>query len=212
LFACVRDRKVDLLDVPLLPVCEAYFLYLLADADHNLDQAAAALAALAYLLERKAWALLPVPEAEPEADGNLELCAPTTHEYEAAIKVLGLWQEEREQLFFRPAGAGPDPYELPYELANVSVTDLARAFERLLTKVDPEPVRMLNKPRRSISEQMKLVLRALKTEWSLLEELVPTPFTREEAVYWFLALLELIRIGQASVRLFNEDVQFARAA
>src|ERR1051326_3802442 len=53
LFACVKERKVDLLDVPLMPVCEAYFLYLFEAAVKDLDEAAAALVALAYLLERK---------------------------------------------------------------------------------------------------------------------------------------------------------------
>ena len=54
LFACVRDRKVELLDVPLFPICEAYFAYLMESDWANLDEAASALAALAYLLERKA--------------------------------------------------------------------------------------------------------------------------------------------------------------
>src|SRR5688572_16813706 len=62
LFACVRERKVDLLDVPLYPICDAYFSYLAGAPIENLDEAAAALAALAYLLERKAWALLPCDE------------------------------------------------------------------------------------------------------------------------------------------------------
>ena len=29
LFRCVHDHKVQLLDVPLFPICEAYFIYLL---------------------------------------------------------------------------------------------------------------------------------------------------------------------------------------
>src|SRR5579862_9053880 len=62
LFQCVRDQKVDLMEVPLAPICEAYFLYLMQSADVQLDEAAAALIALAYLLERKAWGLLPVFE------------------------------------------------------------------------------------------------------------------------------------------------------
>src|SRR4051812_16701440 len=68
LFRCVREHKVQLLDVPLFPICEAYFIYLLKAELKDLDEAAAALAALAYLLERKAWALLPVEEPEPDMD------------------------------------------------------------------------------------------------------------------------------------------------
>jgi segregation and condensation protein A len=212
LFGCVREHKVDVLDVPLLPICEAYFQYLLGASLRDLDQAAAALVALAYLLERKAWALLPVAEPEPEADDAAALMPPSTHEYELAIQALSLWEEEREKFFFRPPDCGPEPYELPFEIGNVTILDLARAFEKLLTKASPEPVAPLNKPRRSLSEQMKVVMRRLSTEWKPLEALITLPFSTEEAVYWFLALLELIRLGQATVKLQEDEVHFSRAA
>lgn len=212
LFTCVQDRKVDLLDVPLAPICEAYFLYLLEISLENLDEAAAALMALAYLLERKSWALLPIAEPEPETDETMELIAPTTHEYQMAIDSLRVWHEEREKFFFRSADNGPDPYEIPFDIGDVTPADLARALERLLRKATPEAVKPLNKPRKSLSEQMRVVFTALSGEWRTLERLVTEPFTREDAVYWFLALLELIRLGQAAVRLHEDDVQFARKA
>lgn len=211
LFQCVRDRKVDLLDVPLFPICEAYFSYLLQADAKNLDEAAAALAALAYLLERKAWLLLPVEEPEPEIEEAFELPAPTAHEFHAAIAALEMWQEERARCYFRTADFGPDPYEVPYTLGNVSLGDLARAFERLLSRAKPEDVKPLNKPRRSLSDMMGLVLRSLSAEPRTLEELVEEPFTRSEAVYWFLALLELIRLAQAVASLDGDDVRFALA-
>jgi segregation and condensation protein A len=210
LFQCVKNRKVDLLDVPLAPICEAYFAYLMQAAVRDLDEAAAALLALAYLLERKAWMLLPVENPEPEADEAMELPEPTTYEYAAAIEALRVWEEERSRRFFRPAEAGPDPYELPFVLGNVSVTDLAIAFEKLLRKANPEPMAPLSKPRKSLADQMSLVLKAVGAAWQSLEGLIEEPFTRNDAVYWFLALLELIRLGQVAVRLHGDEVQFAR--
>jgi segregation and condensation protein A len=211
LFQCVRDHKVQLLDVPLYPICEAYFLYLVNLEDTCLDEAAAALAALAYLLERKAWLLLPVEEPEPEMMEPMELPTPTAHEYELAIESLRVWHEERSQIFFRSPDAGPEPYELPLDLNNISSGDLAKALERLLRRARPEDVRPLGKPRKSLSDQMRIVLHALTDEWRSLEDMVADPFTRSEAVYWFLALLELIRLGQAAVRVEGEDVVFSRA-
>ncbi|HVL38373.1 MAG TPA: hypothetical protein VM328_03180 [Fimbriimonadaceae bacterium] len=224
LFNCVRERTVDLLRVPLLPICEAYFVYLVSKASnehghqpddaarHFLDEAAAALTALAYLLERKAWLLLPTPDPEPEEVESLLSLPPSTQEYHAAIQSLRVWQEEREQLFFRPLEAGPNPYELPMELGSVSISDLARALERVLERATPEPLDPLTRPRRSLSEQMVEVLRALGSQWSSLDELISEPLTRAEIVYWFLALLELIRLGQCEVRLESGDVQFRLAA
>ncbi len=211
LFQCVRDHKVHLLDVPLFPICEAYFHYLINLDQTNLDEAAAALTALAYLLERKAWLLLPVEDPEPDLEEPLELLTPTAYEYELAIESLKVWHEERSQIFFRSPEAGPEAYELPLNLENVSAGDLAKAFEKLLRRANPEPVKPLNKPRKSLSDQMRIVLHALSNDWKSLIELVEEPFTKSEAVYWFLALLELIRLGQASAKIDGEDVVFARA-
>jgi segregation and condensation protein A len=212
LFGCVRDRKIDLLEIPLFPICEAYFTYLIESELADLDESAAALAALAYLLERKAWALLPTPEPEPEQDEAMELIAPTVYEFDLAIETLRRFHDERSRRYFRPVESGPDPYEVPVTLGDVTAEDLARAFESLLRKAHPDPMDMPAKPRRSLSEQMVFVLSQLDDEWRNLEQLVQEPYTRSEVVYWFLALLELIRLGQAAVRLGEETVEFARPA
>jgi segregation and condensation protein A len=211
LFACAREHRIDLLEVPLFPICEAYFTYLLSMRASDVDEAASALSALAYLLERKAWLLLPVPDPEPEFDEPMELPPPSVHEFAVVMEVLSEWQRERDLLYFRAPEMGPNPYELPYVLANVGVGDLTKALERLLRRADPEPVDSLAKPRRSLQEQMEVVLLALSEAWRPLDELVVGPFTRSEAVYWFLALLELIRLGQAVARIEGEEVEFARA-
>ena len=211
LFALVRDHRVDLLDVPLGPVCDDYLAYLVGEAERDLDEAAAALAALAYLLERKAWRLLPVPEPEPEMEDPYDPVEPTVEGFSEAILRLRAGMAERENLFFRGAGPGPDPYELPYKLADVAPNDLARALERLLRRAEPEPFETSSRPRRSLEEQIEIVMAALGAEWTPLEGLVPTPFTREDAVYWFLSLLELVRVGRVRARRGEDDVEFARA-
>jgi hypothetical protein len=58
---------------------------------------------------------------------------------------------------------------------------------------------------------MTLVARELPIEFALLENIVVGEFTRSEIVWWFLALLELIRLGQARVKVEGEEVFFARA-
>jgi len=210
LFLCVRERKIDLLDIPLLPICEAYFEYLLNSSLSDLDHAAAALTALSYLLERKAWALLPIADPEPEVEEVLELIAPTVGQYETAIQALSIYRQERERYFFR-ATESPGDFELPFTIGEVTLADLARAFERVLAKATVEPVR-ITKVRRSLSEQMKIVYRSLTEEWRALDQMIELPFSREEAVYWFLSLLELIRLGQAGVKLVENEVRFARLA
>ncbi|MCW5940619.1 MAG: hypothetical protein KIS66_00210 [Fimbriimonadaceae bacterium] len=210
LFQCVRDRKIDLRGVPLAPVCEAYLDYLGTSSNWDLDGAATALEALSYLLERKAWILLPTPEAEPDLQEPVSLPEPTTDLFDEAIASLRQRRDLRERLFFRGPEPDQDPYEPASEARPVTVKDLARAFERLLAKAAPIEFEPPTERRRSLSEHMRLVLRALSREGCTLEDLVPQPFTRSEAVWWFLSLLELIRLDQASVRLRGEDVVFSR--
>lgn len=211
LFQCVKDRQIDLLGVPLAPVCEAYLRYVLESADRDLESAAVALAGLSYLIERKAWMLLPVDQ-EPEGDELLEVLQPYIDQFRPAIEDLRSRAEERESLFFRsPDGA--DAYELPVEYANVSVADLSRALERLLARAKPDAeFDAPTKPQRSLSEMMIVVLRALPSVPSALDEIVVGDFTRSEVVWWFLALLELIRLGQARAALKDGDVRFFRTA
>ncbi len=212
LFVCVRERKIDLLDVPLAPICEAYFQYVIGSAADDLESSAVALTALAYLLERKAWVLIPAPEVdEPEADDLFDQVEPYVHEFVPIIEDLLTRREERESLFFRAADPVL-PYEVPFDTGDVTPNDLARAFERILSRAKPDTVEPLSRPRRSLSDQMILVLKALPSEFQSLEEIVVGEFTRSEVVWWFLALLELIRLGQASVRLEEGEVQFAKKA
>jgi chromatin segregation and condensation protein Rec8/ScpA/Scc1 (kleisin family) len=209
LFVCVRERKIDLRDVPLAPVCEAYLRYVVDRENPDLESAAVALSALSYLLERKAWVLIPVPEVpEPEAEDLWDVIEPSAHEFLPAIEDLLQRRAERESLFFRTPDA--TPYELPFDTKAVTPLDLARAFERLLAKAKPDTVTPPSRPRRSLSDMMVLVMKHLPLDWKPLDEIVPGEFTRSEAVWWFLALLELIRLAQARVALVEGEAQFCR--
>ena len=210
LFRCVRDHKVDLLEVPLEPICEAYLDYLMGSPETNLDEAAAALTVLAYLLERKAWQLLPVEEEEPDYEEPTALPDPTAYEYSDVIQMLLGGHEERSKLFFRTSGPDPSLYEIPYSVGEVTIGDLARAFESLIRRAEPSPVDLLSKPRKSLDEQMRVVLLTLTKEFRPITALFVGAYTRNDAVYWFLALLELIRLKQATVKLDGEEVLFAK--
>ncbi|MEJ5170997.1 MAG: hypothetical protein WHU10_08415, partial [Fimbriimonadales bacterium] len=101
-------------------------------------------------------------------------------------------------------------YEVPFTIGNASVQDLARALQRLLARANPEPIAPPSRPRRSLAEQMKILLRVLDEEWRSLADLVPRPFSRMDAVFAFLAVLELVRLGQAAVRVDGGEAVFAR--
>lgn len=208
LFVCVRERKIDLLGIPLAPICTAYLRYLRETSEGDVDATATAMAALAYLLERKAWLLLPQDEEEPDDDDILLAIEPYVAEFAPAIERLKELQAERDAVFFR--NVDDRNYALPFELSEVTPDQLASALEQLLAKASPDNFESVTAPRRSLQEQMALVMQRLTDEPTPIELLVELPITRLDAVYWFLALLELIRLGQAKVTFTNEQVLFAR--
>ncbi len=209
LFGCVREGKVDLREVPLNPICAAYVTYLAQCERIDLDQAAAGLSALCYLLERKAWLLLPTAEPEPMEDEPFELPEPSVYEFDEAIRVLRSGWEARTLRFFRPAERGNGHYEVPFEIGDVAIGDLAAVFARVMERACPEPVDVPERPMRSLSDQMRLMLQNLDGKWCPFEEILVTPFSRRDVVWSFLALLELIRLGQVRLKLQGETVLFA---
>lgn len=207
LFLCVRDQRVELLDIPLLPICEAYIGYLLESGIKDVDEAAAAFAALAYLLERKAWRLLPIAEPEPEEE-PAALLDPTIATFETVLELLQGGFEARGELHFRRGGIGlPEP---AFDLRGVPIEALARTLERLLERAVPATPEQLQRPRKSLTEQMSLVAARLDTHRRSLTYLVPGVPTRVEIVYTFLAILELIRLGKASVHMEGAEALFSK--
>ncbi|MDX2064877.1 MAG: hypothetical protein SFX74_03940 [Fimbriimonadaceae bacterium] len=207
LFACVREHRVDLMEVALSPVCEAYLAYLVSLPETDLDEAAAALAALAYLLERKAWLLIPVPEPEPEPYEEPDLPHPgLDSDYHLAIDALQTWHAERADWFFRDGEAAVTAYELPYRLEHVSAADLAREFQRVLQRAKPQETPILSRPRRSIADELRRVADRLSPEPAPLWQVLGYAETKSDCVYGFLAVLELVRLGQARVHVAEDAV------
>ncbi|MGI8923232.1 MAG: segregation/condensation protein A [Fimbriimonadales bacterium] len=209
LFHLARDGRVDLVNIPLLPVCTAYVEYLDEVAGDDVDAAGAALLALAYLVERKAWSLLPIAEPPPPQEMP-ELPDATAHEYAQAVDNLEEWRQERSLMFFRQA-EGSATYEIPFEIGKIKPEDLTRTLERLLSKAASEPIAQLGSPRPSLADLMESILRGVRERGrSTIEQMLPKIYTRLDVVFVFLAVLELLRIGQLGARMVDGDVIFAK--
>ncbi|MBV6457679.1 MAG: Segregation and condensation protein A [Fimbriimonadaceae bacterium] len=207
MFVAVRRHKVDLLDVPLAPICSAYFEYLSSVGDLDIDSLAAGIAVLSYLVERKASGLLQSDGPEDEFEEPMEAIEPYIESFAPIMSELYGREELGDQRFFRTVDGAP--YEMPYEFASVQIEDLAIALESLLKRAHPDPVPAMGRPRRSLADQMLVVAAAVTHEWRTLDRLVVGDFSRTEAVWWFLALLELIRLRQVAVRSDGDQIQFA---
>jgi chromatin segregation and condensation protein Rec8/ScpA/Scc1 (kleisin family) len=76
-----------------------------------------------------------------------------------------------------------------------------------MLRAKPVDVAPLAKHRPSLADVMKECLRRVRTEGkATIEALLPSEFTRLDVVFVFLAVLELLRIGQATAAFEGDEL------
>ncbi|MEK6665718.1 MAG: segregation/condensation protein A [candidate division NC10 bacterium] len=211
-----RTNEVDLSHLSIRTITDQYLAHLESIQFQDLDTAGAFMVLAATLIYLKSKLLLPPDESQEETldeEGELlrEELEQRLSEY-ARVKALGLWlaQREAEQalLFGRSWSELPSAEEIPLE--DLSVHLLERAFRRLLEEARGQAPREVEPNPLSVLERMGEILSLLRHTWSLLfSSVVGSERARSELVVTLLALLELVRLGQARARqteLFGEIV------
>jgi segregation and condensation protein A len=211
-----RTNEVDLTRVPIRAITDQYLVHLESIQFQDLETAGAFMVLAATLIYLKSKLLLPPGEGEDELldeEGELlrEELEERLREY-ARVKTLGLWLAEREAeqalLCGRSWSELPSAEEIPLE--DLSLHLLERAYRRLLQLAGRQAPRDVEPNPLSVLERMGEILSLLRHTWSLLfSSLVGSERARSELVVTLLALLELVRIGQARARqgeLFGEIV------
>ena len=210
-----RTNEMDLTRIPVRSVTDQYLAHLESVRFQDLDTAGAFMVMAATLIYLKSKLLLPV-SADDSGDGldeegevlRQEL-ADRLREY-ARVKALGVWLGEREAeqalLFGRVSSELPPPEDVP--LADLSVHLLQRALQRLIEEQKRQQPREVEPNPLSVLERMGEILELLRHTWSILfSSVAGTEKIRAEWVVTLLALLELVRLGQARARqaeLFGE--------
>jgi len=198
----IRKHKLDLVEIDLAPVARACYDFWREAGD--MDEAADALATVAYLTDRKAQRLL-APEPEPSHEEGDEWLEPA-HLPKSYIPVLE-WLRQREgdqlQVFFRGGSVDPDDYELPPEFGMELPDQLWLAFKRLLERRLPPPTAIPHRRYFSIHARM------IEIRERLSQSAVPLSFDTVaddaldvlDLLVSFLAVLELWRLGHVEVSL-----------
>jgi segregation and condensation protein A len=216
LLTLVQRQSLDITTVALAQVTDQYLRYMRALEAIEPSALAAFCEVAATLLLLKSRALLPrPPDPDPVEEADAEALAERLRAYRrvrAAAELLG--ERERAGLHAYPRAAPPP--DLPPRLDNldVSLADLAAAFESALTEaaVAEAPELPVVKPNRvRLSERLGAIRELLVTRGSVSfrEVLLGDRPTREYIVVSFLAVLELLRrrmIRAAQSDLFGDIV------
>jgi segregation and condensation protein A len=208
----VSSHEVDVLDIPLLPVVDAFVRVLTAERDLiDFNQLSEFLLVAAILIELKSQKLLPGKEA-PEDDEDLigweerDLLLARLLEcraYSAAADVFVALAERASRSIPREVGLD-DSFVIhaPDLLAGVTPEDIAQAYlhgsaERPVPRVDLSHVTVDTV---SVAEAVAdLIARPAATRAVSFRQLVADCQTRMDVIIHFLALLELCKMGRVSL-------------
>jgi segregation and condensation protein A len=208
LVAAMEAGTVPAADVPLREVVAAA-----RNRAQDLEAASAAWVLAARAIERKARALLPNPPAEPaavEEEGEAEATrlAERIAAYQAyaeAAAALRAFEERRRARFGRAeaaarAVAGAAVRQVPAAPASVETVErLLAAFAEVWERARPRTAEVA-RDRWTVVQAVEGLRRRLQAAGTLeFAELFSEGADRLEVVVTFLALLELVRLGEAAV-------------
>jgi segregation and condensation protein A len=200
----IKRDEIDIYDIPIAHITQQYLVYIDLMRQLDLEIAGEFLVMAATLMRIKAKMLLPLPavgEEEEEGDPRDELVQRLVEyrQFKEAAGNLKLKEEERRLLHQR--GMVPSEDEAgPLPLAPATLFDLLDALNRVLSRVPDQAVYEIEADTHSVEEKMELLGGELAQRGTLhFAQLLGRCRTRSEMIVTFIALLELIKLGQAMI-------------
>ncbi|MDN7123862.1 segregation and condensation protein A [Pseudidiomarina terrestris] len=207
----IRRQKLDIVDLPILPITRQYMEYVEMMKELKLELAADYLVMAAMLAEIKSRMLLPRPPAEDEeeTDPRAELVR-RLQEYEAIRTGAGYLDEmpqtERDLFVVQ---AETDAKDLVKQhLPDIALAELAVAFSRAMAQAELQNHHQIHREKLSTRERMSRILDLLQTKQRLrFADLFEPSEGKQGVVVSFLAILELSKealVDVVQVDAFSE--------
>jgi segregation and condensation protein A len=203
-----RKNEVDIFDVPLAKITDDYLNYLHQVRVLNIELSSDFLLMAVVLIRLKMWRLLPSTkdgEELPEQPISLEEIINEFKKYAGVAGFLSELELKQSQLFPR---RGQIIEELPDAEGNIYV--LVSAFQKVLAKNIPRASLEITVPEIKLEDKLvelrKFFTEKLKVGFNEIAEQAKTII---EIIIMFIALLELIRLGEIGVK---QDSEFGEIA
>lgn len=216
LLTLIGKAQIDIRDIFVSEITDQYLEIVRYAPDLDMDEASDFLLMAATLLEIKSRAMLPrPPKPEDDIDPETELIR-RLEEYKRfreTAESMKSFEEAAKNVFTKL----PEEYPLPppeIELTGLTLEGLQEAFLRIWARrpqLDDDPEsnhyapRNIHRDSHTVQECMlDLITRIRRKKRMRFEEAFSDAPTREEVVTYFLAMLELLKLGQMHIR--QEDV------
>jgi segregation and condensation protein A len=196
----IRRDNLDIYDIPIAKITREYLDYLNAMEDMQIELAGDFFVLAATLMRIKVQMLLR-KEDDTDEDPRQELVR-SLLEYRKmveAAKGLRDIEEHRQKIFTRPVPVDEKHPTVEPEI-DLSLFQLMKAFQEVLTQFEGAPVREVELETFTIEEKIDVLRAAIGArEPALFTDLFAGSRSRMELIVTLMALLELLKHGQARV-------------
>ena len=211
LLTLIGKAKIDIRDIFVSEITDQYLEIVRNAPDLNMDESSDFLVMAATLLEIKSRAMLPKPPQQEEEDPETELIRRLEEykQFKETAESMKEFEEAAKHVFTKL----PEEYPLPpqeIELTGLTMEGLTEAFLRIWSRkpaMDDNPEsnhyapRNIRRDSHTVQECMLDLIHTVKKKKRMrFEEAFREAPTREAVVTYFLAVLELLRLGQMHIR------------
>jgi len=205
LWHLINREEIDIYEISLIEITKQYLSRTKEIENINIDQGAEFIAMAASLVWLKSKTLLPSHEQieevteEEKNDPQFEIIHQLIDycRFKKAAKELSQLEQQQSAYYSRGVESGDIKKNLGID--HLSLDDLASLFSQILAKASTQKG-IIHEETWRVSDKIKL-LRYLLIEHHTLpfETLFTSEKSREELIVTFLALLELMKLGEAKV-------------
>jgi segregation and condensation protein A len=202
----IQKEEIDIYDVSLHELTQQFLCKLTEWHHKQIETGAEFIGLAAYLVWLKSKTLLPLYQEEPleesieEDDPNFEIIHHLIDycRFKQTAKELGKRQEQQIACFFRGLPEAP-LYKKPLGIDHIELDELALLFKEMMSRFEQAKPQIQEENWR-VSDKIRSVRQIFKTQTQLpLEALFLPNRPRVEWIVIFLAVLELIKIGEIGV-------------
>ena len=206
----ISKEKIDIKDIFISQITDQYIESVRNAVDLDMDDATDFLVMAATLLEIKSRAMLPRPPKIEEGEDPEQALIRQLEEYKRfreTADAMKQFERAAAEVFTKL----PEEYPLPpqeTELVGLTLQGLTEAFLRIWSRL-PEPEtqeenryapRDIRRDEHTVQECMLTLMKGIRRSGRMrFEEAFSAAPTREEVVTLFLALLELLKLGETHI-------------
>jgi segregation and condensation protein A len=196
----IKQNKIDIYDIPIVPITQQYTEYLEAMEELDLEVAAEYIYMAAVLIHIKSKMLLPRDETAGEVEDPRQELVDRLLQYQRFKAVAESFAELdvlRMGVWSRPVTPRPEMDGSEIDMSEVSLFELIDAFRTALTRYKvnhPEAIE-LQRLVHKVSDKMHELYDKLQEKSPIRLQWFLEGRDRTELIAVFLGMLELVRLG-----------------